>query len=230
MSSPFRICVFGSSSARTKQSYKTEATTLGRLISENGHINVNGAGRFGCMGACNAGSLAVEGAVVEGVIHQMWMPNGDKDEMQQGMTVLHVAAGPTLTERKKMLCNTADAFVVLPGGPGTYDELWEVISEYQLGLPKGKCPRPVCLVNVDGYYDPTLMQLQRCFDDGMLYREVADVVHSEPTSAQAYAYIVAEIDRQRTAFAAAAGSGSSLVTDSNLLHVTTDEMRSPTKL
>ena len=153
-------------------------------------------------GACNAGSLSVEGGVVEGVIHKLWMHNGEKDEMQQGMTVLHVADGPTLTERKKLLCKTSDAFLVLPGGPGTYDELWEVISEFQLELPKGKCPRPVCLVNVEGYYDPTIMQLQKCYDDGMLYKEVSEVIHHEPNAASALAYIMEAVEKTRVAFAA----------------------------
>jgi predicted Rossmann-fold nucleotide-binding protein len=150
-------------------------------------------------GACNAGSLSVNG-VIEGVIHKMWMPEGDKDEMQHGMTVLHVADGPTLAERKKLLCEHSDAFIVLPGGPGTYDELWEVISEFQLGLPKGKCPRPVCLVNVDGYYDPTIMQLQRCYDDGMLYKEVSEVIHHEPDAASALSYIVNAVSLMRETF------------------------------
>jgi uncharacterized protein (TIGR00730 family) len=211
-----RICVFGSSSARTKDTYLEEAETLGRIISEGGHVNINGAGRFGCMGACNAGSMSVEGSIVEGVIHQMWMPDGTKDELQAGMTTLRVADGDTLTERKKMLCEASDCFLILPGGPGTYDELWEVISEYQLGLPKGKCPRPVCLVNVDGYWDPTLMQLQRCFDDGMLYKEVADVVHDEPDAASALKYIVEKVRETREKYAAESQDQQTLVTDVNL--------------
>jgi len=115
--------------------------------------------------------------------------------------IFEQADGPTLTERKRLLCEESDCFLVLPGGPGTYDELWEVISEFQLGLPKGKIPRPVCLVNVEGFYDPTLMQLQRCFDDGMLYKQVADVVHSEPDAASALKYIVGVVQQTRIEFA-----------------------------
>lgn len=180
------------------------------------------------MGACNAGSLGVKDAIVEGVIHKMWMPDGDKDEMQTGMTTLHVADGPTLTERKKMLCEYSDCFLVLPGGPGTYDELWEVISEFQLGLPKGRCPRPVCLVNVDGYYDPTIMQLQRCFDDGMLYKEVKDVVHHEHDAESALLYIVETVKKIKEEFeksgGGSGGAGGKVVTDANF----SDESRKKT--
>ena len=67
---PLRVCVFGSSSARTKPSYLSEARELGRLIASGGHVCVNGAGRFGGMGALNEGALAA-GGTVEGVIHKM---------------------------------------------------------------------------------------------------------------------------------------------------------------
>ena len=59
----------------------------------------------------------------------------------------------------------------------------------------------VCNLNVEGFYDPTLMQLQRCFDDGMLYKQVADVVHSEPDAASALKYIVGVVQQTRIEFA-----------------------------
>ena len=149
------------------------------------------------MGALNDGALAA-GGTVEGVIHKMWMPKGGKkDELQGGLTSLLIADGPTLAQRKKMLCDTSDCFVVLPGGPGTYDEMWEVISERQLELPQGKCPRPVVLVNIDGYWDPSLAQLQRCFDDGMLYKRPEEVVRSESSAEAALDWVVAEVTRLR---------------------------------
>ena len=256
MSAPLRVCVFGSSSARTKPSYLAEARALGQLLAARGHVCVNGAGRFGGMGALNEGALAA-GGTVEGVIHKMCeskiyifsvfvcsflslrartythsflchlkpnktslpppsshpachppvcpsvigysgMPEGGKkDELQGGLTSLLVADGPTLAQRKKMLCETADCFVILPGGPGTYDEMWEVISERQLELPSGKCPRPVVLVNVDGYWDPSLAQLQRCYDDGMLYKRPEEVVRAESTGEGALEWVVGEVARLR---------------------------------
>lgn len=138
---------------------------------------------------------------MEGVIHKMWMPeDGGKDELQGGLSTLVVAEGPTLAQRKKFLCENADCFIILPGGPGTYDEMWEVISERQLALPKGKVPRPVVLVNVEGYWNPSLAQLQRCYNDGMLYKQPGEVVHSEATSAEALAWIVADVHRLRAEY------------------------------
>ena len=152
------------------------------------------------MGALNEGALGA-GGTVEGVIHRMWMPAGadgeNRDELQGGLTSLLVADGPTLAERKKLLCDNADCFVILPGGPGTYDEMWEVISERQLALPQGKCPRPVVLVNVEGYWDFSLAQLQRCYDDGMLYKRPDEVVHAELTGEAALNWIETEVRRLR---------------------------------
>lgn len=131
----------------------------------------------------------------------MWMPDdGGKDELQGGLSTLLVAEGPTLAQRKKLLCENADCFIILPGGPGTYDEMWEVISERQLALPKGKVPRPVVLVNVEGYWNPSLAQLQRCYDEGMLYKKPNEVIHSEATSEEALAWIVADVHRLRAEF------------------------------
>ena len=136
-----RVCVFGSSSSRTKERYLEEARTLGRLLAERGHVCVNGAGRFGGMGALNDGALAA-GGTVEGVIHKMWMPKGGKkDELQGGLTSLLIGTSDACTA-KENAGDTPDCFVAFPG-PGTKDEM-EVISERQLEL-SGKCPRPVVL-------------------------------------------------------------------------------------
>ena len=116
-STGLRVVVFGSSSAKTPRVYLDAAERLGRLLAARGHVCVNGAGRFGCMGALNRGALDARGRV-EGVIHAMWCPGGKTDELQGGMDALHVADGPTLAERKRLLCANADCYIILPGGPG----------------------------------------------------------------------------------------------------------------
>ena len=219
--SPLRVCVFGSSSARTRPDYLAEARGLGALLAARGHVCLNGAGRFGGMGALNEGCLA-GGGRVEGVIHRMWLPSGGKDELQHGLTELKVASGPTLAERKKLLCEDADCFIILPGGPGTYDEMWEVISERQLSLPKGKVPRPVVLVNIDGYWDASMAQLQRCHDDGMLYKRPDEVVRVETSGEAALDFVEAEVARLRAASGGREAAGG--------VALQTDEARQKSKL
>ena len=128
---------------------------------------------------------------MEGVIHEMWMPGSGKDELQHGLSSLLVAGGPTLAERKDLLCRPSDAFIVLPGGAGTLDEAFEMVSEQQIGLPKGAVARPVCFLNIDGYYDGTVAQLQRARDDGILYVAPDKVAHMENVAVGALAWVVA---------------------------------------
>lgn len=173
------MCVFGSSSAKTADMHLSEAEDLGTLLSKRGHTCINGAGRFGVMGALNR-AVQAAGGRLEGVIHEIWY----NDELHKDMDALHVAGGDSLAERKRLLCTDVDCFVVLPGGPGTYDELWEVVCEHQVGLGKGT-KRPVVLVNVNGFYDGSLAQLQRAQEDGILYKPVAGMLHVASTAREA---------------------------------------------
>lgn len=205
-SSKLRVVVFGSSSAKTPRAYLDAAERLGRLLAARGHVCVNGAGRFGCMGALNKGGLDAGGRV-EGVIHAMWCPGGKTDELQGGMDALHVADGPTLAERKRLLCADADCYIILPGGPGTLDEGWEVICERQIGLPTGCVPRPVVAVNVDGYWDATYAQLERAARDQILYKPPREVLVLEDTVDAALAYVEAEVARLRAEAGVVAADG-----------------------
>ena len=159
---PLRICVFGSSSGATPEAYLAVARELGRLCAISNHICVTGAGKTGCMGALNTGALSAGGRV-EGVIHKMWMTGAPEDDQQTDLSSLLVADGPTLAERKDMLCRPSDAFIVLPGGAGTLDEAWEMVAEQQLRLPRGSVARPVCFLNIQGYYDGTIEQVRDFF-------------------------------------------------------------------
>ena len=164
-----RVGVFGSSSNRTPDKYKDACRELGRLLAERKHVCVNGGGKYGCMGAVNEGVIKHEGESV-GVIHKMWIV--DIDEKQEGMTDMLVADGPNLVERKRLLFENSDCFIIMPGGPGTFDEMWETISDFQLGFSR----KPVVLVNVDGYYDGTILQLQRAEADGILHKKASEIL------------------------------------------------------
>ena len=126
--------------------YAQAARELGRLIAHSGGSVVYGGGRVGLMGAVADAALAAGGSVV-GVIPQALM---DREVGHPGLTELHVVQ--TMHERKQMMAERADAFVALPGGIGTLEEIYEVWSWQQLGYHD----KPVALLNVAGYYDALL--------------------------------------------------------------------------
>jgi len=136
---------FGDSPAYTRA-----ARTLGRLIAERGDSLIYGGGRVGLMGTVADAALAA-GARVVGVIPQALM---DREVGHAGLTELHVVQ--TMHERKQLMAERADAFIALPGGIGTLEEIYEVWSWQQLGYHD----KPVALLNVEGYYD-ALLQFMR---------------------------------------------------------------------
>ena len=126
--------------------YAQAARELGRLIARSGGSVVYGGGRVGLMGVVADAALDAGGSVV-GVIPQALM---DREVGHPGLTELHVVQ--TMHERKQMMAERADAFVALPGGIGTLEEIYEVWSWQQLGYHD----KPVALLNVAGFYDALL--------------------------------------------------------------------------
>jgi uncharacterized protein (TIGR00730 family) len=140
------IAVYCGSRFGDGPAFRSSAQLLGRLIGAAGETLVYGGGRVGLMGEVADATLASGGRVV-GVIPQALM---DREVGHAGLTELHVVQ--TMHERKQLMATRADAFVALPGGIGTLEELYEVWSWQQLGYHD----KPVALLNVDGYYDALL--------------------------------------------------------------------------
>jgi len=140
------IAVYCGSRFGDGPAFRACARALGRLIGVAGDTLVYGGGRVGLMGEVADATLAAGGRVV-GVIPQALM---DREVGHAGLTELHVVQ--TMHERKQLMATRADAFIALPGGIGTLEELYEVWSWQQLGYHD----KPVALLNVDGYYDALL--------------------------------------------------------------------------
>jgi uncharacterized protein (TIGR00730 family) len=140
------VAVYCGSRFGDAPAFETSAQTLGRLIAEGGGTLVYGGGRVGLMGSVADAVLAAGGRVV-GVIPQALM---DREVGHRGLTELQVVQ--TMHERKQRMAEQADAFIALPGGIGTLEELYEMWSWQQLGYHD----KPVALLNVDGYYDALL--------------------------------------------------------------------------
>lgn len=166
------ICVFLGSSAGRDPAYMEAAAALGRELAGRGMTCVYGGSRTGLMNRLAKSVLAAGGEIV-GVTVQVLK---DKEEFHRGLTRLHVV--PTMQERKTMMIDLADGFVVLPGGIGTCDEFFEVITLRQLGFHA----KPCGLLDVNGFYQPLLQMLGKAGQEGFMKRSVQEaiVVSSDP--------------------------------------------------
>jgi uncharacterized protein (TIGR00730 family) len=152
------LCVYCGSRSGTSGRYTELAVQLGTRIGEGGHGLVYGGGHVGLMGSVADAVLAAGGPVI-GVIPESLMR---REVGHRRLTELHVV--PDMHIRKRMMAERADAFVALPGGIGTMEELFEVWTWRQLGYHN----RPIGLLNVDGYYDDLLAFLDRTVAHGFL--------------------------------------------------------------
>lgn len=139
----FSLCVYCGSRAGADPAFADTARAVGRWIGEHGGQLVYGGGRNGLMGIVADATMAAGGRVV-GIIPKALV---EREWAHHGCTELHVV--DNMHERKRMMADKADAFLALPGGIGTFEELFEVWAWRQLGYHD----KPVGLLNVAGYYD-----------------------------------------------------------------------------
>ncbi|AWM32953.1 TIGR00730 family Rossman fold protein [Hymenobacter nivis] len=155
------VAVYCGSSAGTNPAYVAQAQALGAALVAQNLTLVYGGGRVGLMGTIADAVLTAGGKVI-GVIPGFL---DDKELAHKGCTELHVVK--TMHERKLLMADRADAFIAMPGGYGTLEELFEVLTWGQLGLHQ----KAVGLLNVAGYYDHLLLALDRMRDDQLLRAE-----------------------------------------------------------
>ncbi|PSL12205.1 hypothetical protein CLV44_11939 [Marinobacterium halophilum] len=152
------ITVFCGSSNGTDPIYQQTARELGGVFAEQGIELVFGGGHVGLMGTI-ADAVLANGGHVHGVIPEYLQ---SRELAHEGLTVLEVV--PDMHARKARMAELADAFVALPGGIGTLEELFEVWTWGQLGHHE----KPVVLYNVNGFYDPLLAFVERMRDEGFI--------------------------------------------------------------
>jgi uncharacterized protein (TIGR00730 family) len=152
------VCLFCGSSAGTRPIYAAAAAEFGRTLAQRGMTLVYGGGSVGLMHVAAQSALNAGGRVI-GVITEQLMT---REVGHPGLDRLHVVT--TMHERKALMAKLSDAFVALPGGYGTFDELCEMATWDQLGIHA----KPLVIVNLDGYFDGFLAQLDRAVGDGLL--------------------------------------------------------------
>jgi uncharacterized protein (TIGR00730 family) len=153
-----RICVFCGAASGHDPLFAATAATLGRELAARGIELVTGGGKVGLMGVVADAALAGGGTVI-GVI-----PRGleAREVAHRGLTRLHVVE--TLHERKEFMHGLSNAFIALPGGFGTLDELMETITWAQLGIHA----KPIGLVNAGGYFDHLLAFVEAAEERGFV--------------------------------------------------------------
>jgi uncharacterized protein (TIGR00730 family) len=160
------LCVYCGSRAGVSAAYADAARTLGSLMGSGGHGLVYGGGNVGLMGIIADAVLAAGGPVV-GVIPEALV---QREVGHVGLSEQHVV--PDMHVRKRLMAERADAFVALPGGIGTLEELFEVWTWRQLGYHD----KPIGLLNVGGFYDGLLAFMDRCVAQGFLDADQRAVV------------------------------------------------------
>jgi uncharacterized protein (TIGR00730 family) len=158
MTQAFSLCVYCGSRKGTAAQFGVAAASVGQWIGEHGGQLVYGGGNNGLMGVMADATLAAGGRVV-GIIPRALV---EKEWAKLDCTELHVV--DNMHDRKRMMAERADAFLALPGGIGTFEELFEAWTWRQLGYHD----KPLGLLNMDGYYEPLLSFLQSSVQHGFM--------------------------------------------------------------
>lgn len=165
------VCVFCGARAGKNPRYMQDATATGQMLAENGWRLVYGAGDVGLMGA-TARAAQASGGETFGVIpgHLVAWEVGKRDLTQYVVT-------ETMHERKKVMYMNSDAIVVLPGGAGSLDEFFEVLTWRQLKLHE----KPIFLLNTDGYWTPLIQLMDHVVTEGFADASVKSFVQPVDT-------------------------------------------------
>ena len=177
------ICVFCGSSHGAKPGYAVAANRLGTLIGERGFSLVFGGGNVGLMGevarAAHAAGARVLG-VLPSFLQQLEQPLKSAEEL---------IVVPDMQQRKAIMLARSDAFIVLPGGLGTFDEIFEVLSTAQLQVHK----KPIVLVNTEGYFAKYETLIAHIVREGFAIRNIENFYRIQPTPEAALDFVSASL-------------------------------------
>lgn len=155
------ICMYGASSTELEKIYYEKAEDFGRIMAGRGHGLVFGGGATGLMGAAVQGVFAAGGYSL-GIAPTFFDKPGILFENCSEFVFTE-----TMRERKQLMEEKADAFVMMPGGIGTYEEFFEILTLKQLG----RHSKPIAIYNINGYYDMLAEMLRHTVDKGFMKEE-----------------------------------------------------------
>lgn len=159
------ICVYGASSNDIDKLHFEQTYALGVLIASKGHTLVYGAGNHGVMGSVARGVHSLSGKII-GIAPRFF----DYDDILYKKCT-ELIFTDTMRERKELLENKSDAFIMAPGGIGTFEEFFEVLTLKQLN----RHSKPIVVFNVDGYYNPMLDMLRHSVEKGFMRADCMEI-------------------------------------------------------
>lgn len=160
-----KLCLYGASSNLINKKYIEATEKLGEELARRGHTLVFGGGANGLMGAAARGVTKVGGEII-GISPKFF----DVDGVLYDKCTEFIYT-ETMQERKHLLVTKSDGFIVMPGGPGTFDELFETLSLRQLGIHN----KPIAVFNIDGYFDPLGQMLKNAYDGNFMTNEILEL-------------------------------------------------------
>jgi len=176
-----KICVYGAASSEIDRSFIEAGEELGRKMAERGHGLVFGGGRNGMMGA-SARGVAEKGGEIIGISPSFFEENNAEISFQYCTEFIHTE---TMRERKKLLDKRSDAFIISPGGIGTFDEFFEILTLKQLGRHN----KAIVIFNINGYFDSMLDMMQVSVDKKFITNDCRELYKVTTTIEETLDYI-----------------------------------------
>lgn len=176
-----KVCIYGAASAKIDKKYTEDCEILGRMLGERGHSMVFGAGSTGLMGAAARGFKSA-GAHVFGVIPKFFEENGYEAIFYEADELRFTE---TMAERKTIMEDTCDAFVVVPGGIGTFEEFFQILTLKQLGRHK----KAIAVYNCNGYYEGLDKMMKGIIEKGFVNEECLKLYRVLDTKEEVIDYI-----------------------------------------
>ena len=175
------VCVYGAASSEIDKNIIDKVYSLGKTLAEKGHELIYGSGSTGVMGAAARGFKS-GGAFVHGVIPKFFEENDYEGIFYDADKITYTE---TMAERKQIMEDGCEAFIIAPGGIGTLEELFQVLTLKQLGRHK----KAIALFNIDGFYDGLLDFLDTAIEKGFINEEVEDLFAVLETEEEIINYI-----------------------------------------
>jgi len=176
-----KICVYGAASSLIDENFIKVGEELGRKMVERGHSLVFGGGRSGMMGAPARG-VYEEGGHILGIAPKFFEENNPEVSFENCTEFIKTES---MRDRKKLLDELSDAFIVTPGGIGTFDEFFEILTLKQLGRHN----KAIVIFNIDGYYDNMLKMMEVSIEQKFITKDCVDLFKVTTTVEETLDYV-----------------------------------------